>query len=145
MIDPKRQRVLRRKSAIVASIAVLGNVFGNLLLREGMLEVGPTVSFSPLVYLKVVQHPLAVAGIVLLGLWFLCNLSLLSWADLSYVLPVTAIGYAGAAILGWAALGESVSPLRWLGVGLITCGGVVVARTQPHTYEEPHCEGWQIK
>src|SRR5262249_27970068 len=102
--------------------------------------VGPTLSFSPLVYLRVIQHPIVDAGIALLAVWFLCNLSLLSWADLSYVLPVTAIGYAFAAILGWAALGEAVSPLRWTGIGLITCGGIIVSRTQPHTYDEPACD-----
>ena len=152
MIEAQRQRVLRRKSLVFAFLAILGNVFGNLLLREGMLEVGPTVSLSPLAYLRVVRHPLALGGIALLSIWFLCNLSLLSWADLSYVLPITAIGYACAAILGWAALGEMVSVLRWTGIGLITCGAMIVARTQPHTYDEPPAEacesreaGWKSK
>jgi uncharacterized membrane protein len=137
VLDTNRQRALRRKSGVFAFIAVLGNVFGNVLLRAGMLQVGPTVSFSPLVYLRGLSNPLVDAGIVLLTIWFLSNLSLLSWADLSYVLPVTAIGYAGAALLGWAALGESVSVLRCIGIGLITFGGIMVGRTQPHTFKSP--------
>jgi len=50
---------------------------------------------------------------------------LLSWADLSYVQPASAIGYAMVALLGYLLLGESVSPTRWMGV-LCICGGVAL-------------------
>lgn len=124
---------LRRKSALFALIAICGNVFGNLLLTAGMHRIGPTVFVSPLAYLRVLRSPLVVGGIVLLAIWLFANLSLLSWADLSYVLPITATGYALAAILGWAVLGENVTPARWAGIGLITAGAILVGRTQPNT------------
>jgi drug/metabolite transporter (DMT)-like permease len=47
----------------------------------------------------------------------------LSWADLTYVLPATSLGYVLLALVAKFALHEEVSPLRWLGIALIS-GGV---------------------
>jgi drug/metabolite transporter (DMT)-like permease len=73
------------------------------------------------------------AGIVLLICWLIAQLSLLSWADLTYVLPITALGYVLAALLGAFALGERVSLSRWAGILLITAGVAVVSRTRART------------
>lgn len=129
------QTYLRHKSILFALIAICANTFGNLLLTTGMHQVGPTISVSPLTYIHVLRNPWVLSGIVLLAVWLLANLSLLSWADLSYVLPITAGGYALAAILGWLLLGEIVTIVHWTGIGLITCGAVLVSRTPPHTTE----------
>lgn len=126
-------RIIRRKSAFFAAIAICSNVCGNLVLTVGMHRVGPTVTVSLLAYLRVLHQPLVDCGTALLALGLFANLSLLSWADLSYVLPVTAAGYALSATLGWAVLGEHVSGPRWIGIGLITAGAILVGRTQPRT------------
>jgi uncharacterized membrane protein len=63
----------------------------------------------------------------------LSNMALLSWADLSYVLPVTAIGYVLVAFAGIVFLGERVSTARWAGIVLITVGVALVGRTPPDT------------
>jgi len=127
------QSELRHKSILFAIIAILCNVSGNTFLSHGTHQIGPTISISPLVYLRMLSNPWVDGGIALLAVWLLANLSLLSWADLSYVLPITAGGYALSAILGWAALDEHVSILHWLGIGLITIGAILVGRTPPHT------------
>jgi uncharacterized membrane protein len=124
---------LRHKSILFAIFAIVFNTSGNVLLSHGMRQAGPTLSFSPLVYLKLLANPWVVGGVALLAAWLLSNLSLLSWADLSYVLPITAGGYALAAIIGWAALDEKVTPLHWTGIALITIGAILVGRTPPHT------------
>ena len=48
-------------------------------------------------------------GVLLMILWMLSRMALLSWADLSYVLPVTAIGYVLVALVGKALLDEQIS------------------------------------
>ena len=45
----------------------------------------------------------------LLILWLLSRMTLLSWADLSYVLPVTSIGYVLVALAGELFLHEAIS------------------------------------
>jgi uncharacterized membrane protein len=54
---------------------------------------------------------------------------LLSHADLSYVLPVTAIGYVIATFLGKTFLHEAVSGQRWFGTALIFVGAALAGTT----------------
>ncbi|MGH9559156.1 MAG: hypothetical protein ACRD30_07935, partial [Bryobacteraceae bacterium] len=68
MRESPRQHVLREKSILFAFIAIAGNVFGNFLLTEGMHQIGPTVSLSPLAYVRVIFNPWVDAGIVLLAI-----------------------------------------------------------------------------
>ncbi len=43
-------------------------------------------------------------------------MALLSWADLSYVLPVTSIGYVLVALMGKLLLHEQITLKRWAGI-----------------------------
>jgi multidrug transporter EmrE-like cation transporter len=124
----------------LAASAVCCNVGGNYLLSRGMRDLGPLVSASPLAYLRAVAHPMVLAGVVVLVCWLVAQLSLLSWADLTFVLPITALGYVLTAILGALSLGEHVSLSRWAGVILITAGVAVVSRTRARTAPVPKAE-----
>ena len=66
----------------------------------------------------------------------LSKMLLLSWADLSYVLPVTAFGYVLNALLGRLFLGENVTPARWAGTLLIMGGVVLVGMGNPHAEQQ---------
>ena len=115
---------------------ILFSSLGNVLLSKGMKQVGE-VDFSLLALISAFQKTFTNGsiwlGISSLLLFFVSYLLLLSWADLSYVLPASAIGYAFVALFGYLLLGEAVSPLRWLGV-LFICGGVLlVGGTDPST------------
>ncbi|MGB6942266.1 MAG: hypothetical protein WBE37_07735 [Bryobacteraceae bacterium] len=72
-----------------------------------------------------------VGGVLLLILWMIAQLSMFTWADLSYVLPMTASAYAFTAILGKFFLGEQISAERWAGIVWISFGVVLVAETPP--------------
>jgi len=74
-------------------------------------------------------------GISLLILWLLSRMALLSWADLSYVLPVTSLGYVASALLGRFLLNETVTPTRWAGTLLIVAGTILVGMGT-HTGDE---------
>jgi uncharacterized membrane protein len=63
-------------------------------------------------------------------------MTLLSWADLSYVLPVTSIGYVLNSIIGKYFFDEKISPARWVGTLLIVAGIVLVGTTCPRTTPE---------
>jgi len=66
-------------------------------------------------------------GVLLMIVWMLSRMALLSWADLSYVLPVTAVGYVLVAILGKVLLNEQITMQRWAGIGLIVAGVALVS------------------
>ena len=61
----------------------------------------------------------------------------LSWADLTYVLPATSLGYVLLALVARFVLHEHVSPLRWLGIVLITGGVGFVAGGPSLTEHHP--------
>ncbi len=61
------------------------------------------------------------------------QLSMFTWADLTYVLPVTSSTYALTAIVSKFVLGEQVSLARWIGIGIVTLGVVLVSETAPNT------------
>ncbi len=116
---------------------------GNFALSMGMKQVGTTVSVSLLPYLRALLNPWVIAGVCLLVIWLITNLSLLSWADLSYVLPVTATAYVITAILGRVFLGEYVSKIRWTGILLILTGAIIVGLTMPRTTPEHEQDAWK--
>ncbi len=132
----RQSNELYRKTAALAAAVIVTNVLGNLALSMGMKEVGETVSVSLLPYLHALLNPWVIGGVCLLAVWLFSNLSLLSWADLSYVLPVTSTAYVLAAVLGHFLLGEPVSTRRWLGILLIMTGATVVGLTRPRTTPE---------
>ncbi len=98
-----------------------------------MRRIGPQVFDSPLVYIRALFDPWVAAGVCLLLVWMLSQMALLSWADLSFVLPVTSAGYVLAAIAGHVFLHEQISPARWSGVALIMTGVALVGRTAHST------------
>jgi len=114
---------LRVKTWLFTAIVVLSNAFGDFFMKRGMPDSAALA--TPLDYVTVIFQPWVALGVILLIVWQLSRMALLSWADLSYVLPVTSIGYVIVALLGKLALNESISPRRWAGIALIM-GGVAL-------------------
>jgi uncharacterized membrane protein len=125
------------KTNICLAIIVVANAVGNVLLGYGMRQVGDISSYSPLALvasgLAAMANPWVLSGVALLLVFFVAHAVVLSWADLSYVLLVTSIGYGLVAVLSWAFLGEQISAQRWVGTAVITAGVVLVGRTQVST------------
>jgi uncharacterized membrane protein len=119
-----------RKTQILVVLVIVTNVFGNIFLSRGMHEVGRIVSASPLDYVRAFADPWTALGIAILAIWMLSDLALLSRADLSFVLPVTASAYVLVALLGHFLLHDHISLARWMGILLIT-GGVILAEETP--------------
>src|SRR6476659_4784277 len=69
-----------------------------------------------------VLHPWVALGIFFLLAFFAAYMTALSWADLTYVLPATSLGYVLLALIARFYLHEQVSTLRWVGIGLISAG-----------------------
>ena len=111
--------------------------FGNLSLAWGTKHMPETLGADPVVYIRSMLHPGIAMGIAMLILALLVRLALLSLADLSFILPMTAIGYVLAAVLGRVFLNETVSPQRWLAVLLIFGGAVLVSATPQATTGKP--------
>jgi len=106
---------------------------GNLSLAWGTKHFPQTLSLNPAVYLLAMVDPFVALGISMLILSLLTRLALLSLADLSFVLPVTSIGYVLAALFGRLFLHEAVTGQQWLGTVLIFMGTGLVGSTTQNT------------
>jgi uncharacterized membrane protein len=122
---------MRLKILILAATVVLLNTAGNFYLGLGMKRAPADMG----TLLSLLQ-PWVLLGIALLVIWTLLRMKLLEWADLSFVLPVTAVGYVLNAITGAVFLHEQVSPLRWTGTALIMAGAILTGLTQPAGKDE---------
>ena len=125
---PSNASKLRIVLLVLAVISF--NAIGNLALAWGMQHTPAVEVFTPLSYLRPMLNPAVAAGIALLILWLLTRMTLLSWADLSFVLPLTSMGYVLAAVLGKVFLHEAVTEAHWIGTGLIFAGTLLVGGTE---------------
>ena len=135
-----RESRLRIKTLVmVLAMVVCANV-GDLLLKRGMLAIG-AVPFTAIglahAFTLTVSNPIIWLGIFFLMGFMVCYMTVLSWADYSYVMPAGAFGYAVLTFLAVIFLHESVSPRRWAGVALICIGVMLVGQTKPRTTEVP--------
>ncbi len=106
---------------------------GNSAMAWGMKHVPEQMSMDPALYLHAMLNPFVALGIAALILALLTRMALLSLADLSFVLPVTAIGYVFSVLIGKVFLGETVTHQRWLGTLLIFAGAFLVGTTSRNT------------
>lgn len=135
-MSDQRSRALAVKTRLTVAVVVLSNALGSFFMGWGVKHQPPSQGFlGPILTLF---NPWVALGVSLLILWMLSRMALLSWADLSYVLPVTSLGYVLTAILGHTFLGEQVSPQRWAGTFLIVAGTALVGLTAPSTTKRDH-------
>ena len=127
MTANRRGRALKTFTVLLLFIAL--KAVGNLSLAWGMKHLDESASANPLFYVRAMINPYVLAGVVALIVAILVRLVLLSLSDLSFVLPVTAIGYVIATFLGKTVLHEEVSSQRWLGTVLIVIGAVLTSST----------------
>ena len=106
------------KTWLCTAVVVLTNVLGNFFMKRGL----PASLDGPLDYVAALFRPQVALGLALLILWMFSRMTLLSWADLSYVVPVTSIGYVLVALMGRFFLDEKIRARNWMGIALIVAG-----------------------
>ena len=123
------------KTAAVLIIAIVAQAAGNVFLTRGMKAVAATaseggglmnmVSQSLHAALQAARSPEVWVGTLLLIVFFALYSAALSWADLSFVLPATAISFVITTVGAKLYLKEEISPMRWAGIVLV-CAGVAL-------------------
>lgn len=122
-------RTLVLKTFAVLLLFIALKAVGNLALAWGMKHLTENASPNPLFYVRAMLNPYVLGGVAALIVALLVRMVLLSLSDLSFVLPVTAVGYVIAAFLGKTVLHEEVSSTRWLGTVLIFIGAALTSST----------------
>jgi len=132
------ERRLRIKTLFMVLMMVVCAVTGDLLLKRGMSNAGAvqfTGSGLSHALLTMMTSLTIWTGILFLLGFMASQMTVMSWADYSYVMPAGAFGYALQTFLAVVVLHEVVSTKRWIGVFLICIGVVLVGQTKPRTTE----------
>jgi drug/metabolite transporter (DMT)-like permease len=127
-----------RKYLVLAGVTVFAAA-GDSMLSHGMKQAGNISLHHLQGVILAVRNPWVAVGILLLIGFFASYMNALSWADLTYVLPATSLGYVLLALVAKFALHEDVSPMRWLGIALIS-GGVGFVAGGPALTADEHPE-----
>lgn len=127
---------LRFKTLFTVFLMVVCANTGDLLLKRGMTRIGAVqVSFEGLkqtLFATVQNRTIWLAILFLIG-FTIFYMSAVSWADYSYVMPASALGYATQTLLAIMVLHEAVTLKRWIGVFVICFGVMLVGQTKPNT------------
>ena len=102
-------------------VGVLLNATAQLLLKAGTnaMPLGPRLALEPHILGGLACYVVSVV------VWVIA----LSRVPVSIAYPMLSIGYVINALAAWQLLGESLSPLRIGGIGVIIAGVFMVARS----------------
>lgn len=116
-------------TALLVLIIVVSNAAGDVLITRGMKQIGEVASISPRELLSIAGRVFTnlsfLSGVASLAVSFFAFLAVLSWADLSFVVPATSLVYVVTIIGARFVLKEEVNGLRWAGT-LLVCMGVAL-------------------
>jgi len=117
------------RTALFVALVILSGTGGELAVTHAMKQIGEVKNFAPWAVFRVLGRALRrtwmLIGIALMTVSFFSFLALLSWENVSFVVPVTALSYAVGALGAKFLLGERVTAARWAGV-LLVCLGVAL-------------------
>jgi drug/metabolite transporter (DMT)-like permease len=125
-----------RKYLVLAGVTLCASV-GDSLLSRGMKQVGGISLHNLPDVIWAVLNPSVALGILLLLGFFACYMTALSWADLTYVLPATSLGYVLLTLIAKFYLHEAVTATRWIGIVLISAGVGFVTQGPALTHHPP--------
>ena len=113
-------------------LATLLGVAGQLLLKQGMVQMGAlqlSPSAVPSILLRMATSPYVIGGLLVYGTGTFFWLIVLNRVPLSYSYPFISLGIVLGLFSAWALFHESIPPMRWVGMLIIVAGCFVVART----------------
>jgi len=118
------------KTFLLLCSLIAGSSLGEILSAKGMQQIGD-VSFRPRklagALLRMVRNPFLIAGVACMAVSFFSFISLLSYADLSFVVPLTAVSYITNTLGARFFLHERISKERWMGTVMVAFGVALVS------------------
>ena len=114
------------QTALMFAILILCGALGDVCLAKGMKQVGalPTLRLRALLVLgrKMARNGAVQLGLLFMIADFLTFLVVLSWADLSFIVPATSLHFVLATLGAKWILQEHISRARWFGTLLVGLG-----------------------
>jgi uncharacterized membrane protein len=123
------------RELLLLCVIVVAGTGGELCVTRAMKQIGEVIDFRPAALVRFILRALTVGwmwmGIALMTIAFFALLTTLSFENVSFVVPVTALSYAAGAVGAMLFLRERISAQRWIGV-FIVCIGVTIVLFSRH-------------
>jgi drug/metabolite transporter (DMT)-like permease len=118
-------------TAMMIALVVIGGSVGDVFITKGMKQVGEIATLNLRELLRVAGRALTnrwfLAGLLFMAVSFFAFLAVLSWADLSLVLPATSISFVITTLGAKLYLKEEISAVRWAGIVLVCIGVALIS------------------
>lgn len=119
---------------IVLATGLVLEAVGVVFLSRGLKEIGEMERIGVAEVIRMVRAGITnrhlLLGVAFEAAFFGCLLHLMSRGDVSFVWPLTSLGFVLTTLAARLVLHEEVSPLRWFGVCLIVLGAGVITYTE---------------
>lgn len=100
---------------------VLLNALAQICLKKGLQAAGGMqLAAGPLV--RLMLEPWVLAGLACYAVSVVVWLGALSLVQVNYAYPFLALGFVANALMARAFLGEAMTPMRWVALGVIVLG-----------------------
>lgn len=112
-------------------IPVTAAAVGQMILKIGMNQVGAVQLNNGIVqsFVKMFMNPYVIGGLGFFGLNAFLWLIVLSREKLSFAYPMVAFAYVVTILLSKYVLHEEIPLLRWVGLGVIIVGILLIAKS----------------
>lgn len=122
------------KLILILVVALHFEAIGVILLSKGLKQIGEVQEYNVSEVLGLVKRGLTnhniLLGIFFEAIFFVGLLMLMSRGDVSFVWPLTSLGFVITTVAAWLFLHEDVSVLRWVGVMFIMLGAGVITYSE---------------
>ncbi|HWB85548.1 MAG TPA: EamA family transporter [Bryobacteraceae bacterium] len=116
---------------LLIGIVVVSTTVGEVLEALGMRHHGEIRDFRPGALGRaaalLAQNRYVIGAVIAMAISFFAYMRLLTFEDLSFAVPATAITYVLETVLAKYVLKEHVNWLRWAGASLVICGVILVS------------------
>ena len=111
---------------------VLTNAVAQIMLKKGMLIVGPLVGSGRGLVTSVsivLFNPFVLIGLCTFVISMASHLIVLSRVELSYAYPFLSLAYVVVAIYAYVVFGEDLNNYRILGIALVCLGTICISQS----------------
>ncbi len=119
-----------QKIIVVLLTALVLEAIGVVFLKKGISQIGEMERVAVGEILRLVKsgatNPNILVGLLFETLFFFGLLYLMSKSDISFVWPMTALGFVITPIAAHYILQEQVGIYRWMGIALIVTGAGII-------------------
>lgn len=111
---------------------VLTNAAAQLMLKQGMMTLGPAITAQDNLILKTLQivfQPWVFFGLATFVISMASHMFVLSKVDLSFAYPFLSLAYVAVAVMAWWLFKEDLGAYKLAGIAFICVGTILIAQS----------------